>query len=111
VPILQQSTVDFMADPDPVVRTILSIIGRTRQAYTDSTARSEQAVRVMRDDGLVTDGKTAVLGDFDPSRVRRLITIDVPIFAGQHKPLKPGLTADDIATNEFLDPTISLPGK
>ena len=65
----------------------------------------------MRDDGLVTDGRTAVLGDFDPSRVRRLITIDVPIFAGQHKPLKPGLTADDIATNEFLDPTISLPGK
>jgi len=111
VPILQQSTVDFMADPDPVIRTILSIIGRTRQAYTDSTARSEQAVRVMRDDGLVTDGKTAVLGDFDPSRLRRLITIDVPIFAGQHKPLKPGLTADDIATNEFLDPTISLPGK
>lgn len=111
VPILQQSTVDFMADPDPVIRTILSIIGRTRQGYTDSKARSEQAVRVMRDDGLVTDGKTAVLGDFDPSRVRRLITIDVPIFAGQHKPLKPGLTADDIATNEFLDPTISLPGK
>ena len=111
VPILQQSTVDFMTDPDPVIRTILSIIGRTRQAYTDSTARSEQAVRVMRDDGLVTDGKTAVLGDFDPSRLRRLITIDVPIFAGQHKPLKPGLTADDIATNEFLDPTISLPGK
>jgi hypothetical protein len=110
VPILQQSTVDFMADPDPVIRTILSIIGRTRQAYTDSMARSEQAVRVMRDEGLVTDGKTAVLGDFDPSRLRRLITIDVPIFAGQHKPLKPGLTADDIATNEFLDPTISLPG-
>ena len=46
-----------------------------------------------------------------PSRVRRLITIDVPIYAGQHKPLKAGLTADDIATNEFLDPTISLPGK
>ena len=65
----------------------------------------------MRDDGLVTDGRTKVLGDFDPGRVRRLITIDVPIFAGQHKPLKPGLTADDIATNQFLDPTISLPGK
>jgi hypothetical protein len=111
VPMLQQSTVDFMADPDPVIRTVLSIIGRTRQAYTDSVARSEQAVRVMRDDGLVTDGRTKVLGDFDPSRVHRLITIDVPIFAGQHKPLKPGLTADDIATNQFLDPTISLPGK
>jgi hypothetical protein len=111
VPMLQQSTVDFMADPDPVIRTILSVIDRTRQAYTDSVARSEQAVRVMRTDGLVTNGRTREIGDFDPSRLDRLITIDVPIFAGEHKPLKPGLRAEDIATNEFLDPTISLPGK
>jgi hypothetical protein len=110
VPILQQSTVDFMAQPDPVIRTILSVIDRTRQAYTDSAARSEQAVTVMRDDGLVTNGRTRVLGDFDPDRLRRLLAIDVPIFAGQHKPLKPGLRPEDIATNEFLDPSISLPG-
>jgi hypothetical protein len=109
VPVLQQSTVDFMADPDPVIRTILSVIDKTKQAYTDSAARSEQAVKVMRDDGLVTNGRTKTLGDFDPSRVKRLVTIDVPIFAGQHKPLRAGLTADDIATNEFLDPTITLP--
>jgi hypothetical protein len=65
----------------------------------------------MREDGLVTNGRTRVLGDFDPRRVDRLLKIDVPIFAGEHKPLKPGLTVDDIATDEFLDPTISLPGK
>jgi hypothetical protein len=52
-----------------------------------------------------------VLGDFDPSRCRRLITIDVPIFAGTAQAAQAGLSADDIATNEFLDPTISLPGK
>jgi hypothetical protein len=110
VPMLQRSTVDFMAQPDTVIRTILSIIDRTRQAYTDSVARSEQAVQVMRDDGLVTDGRTPVLGDFDPDRLRRLLAIDIPIFAGQHKALKPGLSPDDIATNEFLDRSISLPG-
>ena len=60
VPILQQSTVDFMARPDPVIRTILSVIDKTKQAYTDSAARSEQAVTVMRDAGLVTDGRTRV---------------------------------------------------
>jgi hypothetical protein len=109
VPMLQQSTVDFMTDPDPVIRTILSTIAKTKQPYTDSVARSEQAVKVMRDIGLVTNGKTRALGDFDLSRVDRLIKIDVPIFGGQRKELKPGLTVDDIATNEFLDPTISLP--
>jgi hypothetical protein len=111
VPILQRSTVDFMARPDPVIGTILSVIDRTKQAYTDSAARSEQAVTVMRADGLVTDGRTRMIGDFDPSRLRRLLAIDVPIFAGQHKPLKSGLRPEDIATNEFLDPSISLPGQ
>jgi hypothetical protein len=109
VPMLQQATVDFMAAPDPVIRTVLSIVDSTRQAYTDSVARSEHAVTVMRDDGLVTNGRTPMIGDFDRSRVDRLLRIDVPIFTGQHKALRPGLVGTDIATNEFLDPSISLP--
>lgn len=58
VPMFQQATVEFMAKPGPAIGTILSIIERTKQGYTDSTARSEHAVRVMRDDGLITNGKT-----------------------------------------------------
>jgi hypothetical protein len=112
VPMLQQATVDFMADPDPTIDTILSIIGKTRQPYTDSKARSEHAVQVMRDEGLVTNGRTPTIGDFDLTaggRVEKLVKIDTPIFAGQRKTLKPGLRAADIATNEFLDPAITLP--
>jgi hypothetical protein len=64
---------------------------------------------VMRDEGLVTNGRTPMIGDFDPQRVRRLLDIDVPIFTGQRKPLEPGLVPADIATNEFLDPAVGLP--
>jgi hypothetical protein len=95
-----------------VIDTILSIIGRTRQPYTDSRARSEHAVVVMRADGLVTNGKTPTVGDFDLTpggRVDRLIGIDRPIFAAAGKPIRDGLTAADIATNDYLDPGISLP--
>jgi hypothetical protein len=31
-----------------------------------------------------------------------------PIFAGQHRSVKPGLTSTDLYTNEFLDKSISL---
>ena len=31
------------------------------------------------------------------------------IFAGRRQPLKEGLRAEDLATNEFIDPSISLP--
>jgi hypothetical protein len=112
VPMLQQATVDFMAQPDPLIRTVLSIVDSTRQAYTDSVDRSRHAVDVMRDDDLVTNGRTPMIGDFDTTaggRVDRLLRIDVPIFTGQHKELRPGLVPTDIATNEFLDPTIALP--
>jgi hypothetical protein len=112
VPMLQRATVDFMKTPDPVIRTVLSIVDSTRQAYTDSVDRSRHAVDVMRDDGLVTNGRTPMVGDFDLSaggRVAKLLRIDVPIFTGQRKALKPDLVPTDIATNEFLDPAIGLP--
>jgi hypothetical protein len=66
----------------------------------------------MRADGLVSNGRTPMVGDFDleqGGRVDRLIKIDVPIFKAQRKPLKPGLVPTDIATNEFLDPALGLP--
>lgn len=112
VPILQQSTVDFMARPGPVVDLVLSIVDRTKQAYTDSADRSRHAVDVMREEGLVTNGRTPMVGDFDTApggRVARLLDIDGPIFAAQRKELKPGLVPTDVATNEFLDPAIGLP--
>jgi hypothetical protein len=112
VPMIQQATVDFMGRPDPLIRTVLSIVDSTRQAYTDSADRSRHAVDVMREDGLVTNGRTPTIGDFDlgpGGRVERLLRIDVPIFTGQRKELKPGLVPTDIATNEFLDPAIGLP--
>ena len=112
VPMFQQATVDFLARPEPLIRTVLSIVDATRQAYTDSVDRSRHAVDVMRDEGLVTNGRTPMVGDFDlgaGGRVDRLLRIDVPIFTGQRKALKPGLVPTDIATNEFLDPALGLP--
>jgi hypothetical protein len=66
----------------------------------------------MREEGLVTNGRTPTIGDFDLApggRVDRLLKIDVPIFKSQRKPLKPDLVPTDIATNEFLDPALGLP--
>jgi hypothetical protein len=111
VPILQQAMVDFMANPGPTTTTILSILGRYRTFYTDSPARSAHAVEVMRSDGIVGNGSNKTLGDFDISRVEEIISIVVPIYTGQKKPVRAGLKAEDIATNEFIDPRIGLPSK
>ena len=112
VPMFQRATVEFMADPKPVTTTVLSIIRDTRQAYTDSPARSAYAVKAMRDLGLVTNGRDTTVGDFDlapAGRVGRLLNIVRPIFAAQRKPVPNGLTGIDVATNDYIDPSIGLP--
>jgi hypothetical protein len=108
VPILQRSIVDFMGDPGPTTATILSILDRYDTFYTDSPARSAHAVQVMRDKGIVGNGSNRIIGDFDASRVQKILSIVTPIYAAQHKQTRPGLGPDDIATNDFIDPTIGL---
>jgi hypothetical protein len=109
VPILQQSMVDFMANPSPTTTTVLSILAEYNTFYTDSPARSMHAVEVMRSDGIVGNGSNTTLGDFDLDRVAKIIHIVTPIYTGQNKPVRAGLKAEDIATNEFIDPSITLP--
>jgi hypothetical protein len=41
-------------------------------------------------------------------RVKQVITIVSPIYDGQRKEIKAGLTPQDLVTNEFIDPSIGL---
>lgn len=62
----------------------------------------------MRDEGLVANGSDGTLGSFDADRLQEVTDIVTPIFAEQSTPVKDGIAMDEIATNEFLDPEVSL---
>jgi hypothetical protein len=49
------------------------------------------------------------LGSFDLDRVTKFIEIAVPTYTKIGAKMKEGITAADIVTNEFIDPTIALP--
>ena len=57
---------------------------------------------------LVANGADGTLGSFEDGRLDKLVDILSPIFAKQNTPVKDGLALDEIATNEFLDPSVSL---
>ena len=63
----------------------------------------------MRDRKIVGNGPDATLGNFDTTRVARMIEALEPVFAAQQKPIEQGLTPEQLVTNEFVDPTIGLP--
>ncbi len=108
VPILQQAQVDFMATPGPAIDLILKLVDAYKGGFIYTKGNAEFAVTQMRRLGIVANGPDRTLGNFDTRRLQRLIDIARPIFAGQRKPIKPGLTPAQVGTNQFIDPAIGL---
>jgi hypothetical protein len=113
VPVVQQSQVDVHTKSDVQKRLIdltLQIADKydSKNPYTTESAQfalaQEQKLQ-LTGDGSPPDG---TIGNFDMARVQKMIQIVGPIFAGQKKPIKEGLKPEDVATNEFIDPSIAI---
>ena len=63
----------------------------------------------MVQQSLAGNGPDRTLGNFDQTRVQRLIDIVTPILKTQGKQTKPGLLPADLVTDEFIDPAIGMP--
>jgi hypothetical protein len=109
VPILQQATVDYFADPEPVNKLLVDYIGQLKGGVTLSEGLAAYSAKTQIEAGLVSNAGNATLGDQDAARIQSLIDDLAPVFAKTGKPVKTGLKPADIATNEFLDPAIGLP--
>jgi hypothetical protein len=108
VPILQRAQVDFVRDPGPTLDLIVRLDRAYKGGFVYSPGLARFAVGELRKLGIVDNGHDATLGNFDDARMRRLIGIVAPIFAGQRKPIRPNLTPGDVVTNEYIDPSIGL---
>jgi hypothetical protein len=110
VPLMQQAQVDYMADPEPINDFFLGYVQDMASFWTLSKAGNANAVKVLKDEKLVSNGPDKVIGNFDMARVQKLIDDSVPIFKNAGvSTMKDGLKAEDIVTNEFIDPSIGLP--
>jgi hypothetical protein len=108
VPIIQTAQVRFAAEPGPAVEAMLAANTAYHGFHYDRPL-ADYAIRTMLDEAILGNGSNRTLGDFDPARIQRLTEILVPIFTGQKKPVKAGLGVDDVVTNTYTDPAISLP--
>ena len=110
VPLVQQAQVDYVADPAATNALILEAVTKYNSDWVYSQGVADYAAATMLKDGLVSNGPDKTLGNFDDARIDALIAIETPIFASAAQPVKAGLKASDVATNEFIDPSIGLPG-
>ncbi|MDO8389253.1 MAG: ABC transporter substrate-binding protein [Actinomycetota bacterium] len=110
VPIIQQASVDYVNEPARTNAIILDAAGTFGEAFgwTYTQGAADFGVATIKADGLVANGTDGVMGSFDMDRVNGLIEKAIPVYTAQDSPPKDGLKAEDIVTNEFLDPTIKL---
>ena len=110
VPMIQQASVDYLNDPTHGNAVILDAVKNFGEAFgwTYDQGNADYGVATMKADGLIANGPDSTLGNFDLDRVNSLIEIAVPIYETLGSQLKAGITAEDIVTNEFSDPSIGL---
>ena len=108
VPIIQQSSVDYLKDPATTNAIILDAVKTFDNGWTYTQGTADYAVKTIKDDGLVANGPDGAVGKFDMARIDDLIKKATPIYTAQDSAPKTGLKAEDIATNEFIDSSIGL---
>ncbi|WP_165067975.1 substrate-binding domain-containing protein [Marisediminicola senii] len=109
VPVMQQATVDFYADPAMATDLILELVDAFDTGWVYSQGVADFSVAQQVELGLVSNGDNETIGDFDTDRVQEILDVMGPIATDLGTPPADGLTVDDLVTNEFIDDSIGLP--
>jgi hypothetical protein len=103
IPLVQQSAVDFQVDPSATNAAILQAVIDLDSFWVLSEESVANTVMMMDSLGIVANGNNDTLGDFDLDRIDTIIeqVSGIPAFN-----VPDGLSAGDLVTNEFIDPSI-----
>ena len=103
IPLVQQSAVDFQNDPGATNAAILQAVADLDSFWVLTEDSVVNTVDMMDSLEIVSNGNNDTLGDFDLARIDEVIAqvADIPAFN-----VEDGLSAEDLVTNEFIDPSI-----
>ncbi len=108
VPVIQRAQRDYIKDPAETNALILEAVAKYNTGWVYSEGVAAYSVETMLKDQLVANSPDGTLGSFDIARVDAFIAKATPIYTAEGGKVKEGLTAADIVTNEFIDPSVSL---
>jgi hypothetical protein len=108
VPILQQVQIDYLQDPSATNDLILDLVTQYNNGWVYTKGTAEYAAEALKEHGIVKTDSSGIFGGLDQARIGELMERIVPILEADGATIKPGLTAQDLFTNEFLDPEITF---
>ncbi|QUW84148.1 hypothetical protein SMIR_37575 [Streptomyces mirabilis] len=108
VPVIQQSAADFAAAPDTAVTLIDDIVKQYGTSWVYSKGTGQYAAKEMVKLGILGNEADGSIASFDKKRVTDSLRTFGPILAKGGVKIPAGLSADDLATNEFIDTKIGM---
>ncbi len=108
VPVIQRAQVAYAKDPTRTNALIARIVKEQNAGWVYPEALATYAAKAQVDNGIIADGPTPALGDFDMARVQKMIDLLKPIYSKQKIKVEDTLRPEDMYTNEFIDPSITL---
>jgi len=108
VPVLQQADVDYISKPAATNKLVADLVMAFNNGWVYSEKVAEFGVSQMKKLKIASNGSNAYVGDFDETRVQKVIDIDTPLFTASGSAPKVGVKPADLFTNEFLDKSIGF---
>ncbi|WP_326773160.1 hypothetical protein [Streptomyces sp. NBC_01445] len=108
VPVIQQSAADFAAAPDTAITLIDDIVKQYGTSWVYSKGTGRYAAKEMVKLGILGNEADGSIASFDKKRVADSLKTFGPILTKGGVKIPAGLSADDLATNEFIDTKIGM---
>ena len=108
VPVIQQAAVDYVNAPETANAIILDVVSQVNGSWVYTADQAAAAVEKMQSDQLIANSPDGTLGSFDLDRVTDFIKTALPVFTATGSKPKADLTAEEIVTNKYIDPSIKL---
>lgn len=108
VPLVQQATADYITAPEETDSTIVDIVAQDTSftPYTDGEAAFSSAL--LKEKGLIANEADGSVGTYDAARTQNNLAELGPVLAADGARLPADLTAEQLFTNRFTDPSIGI---
>ena len=108
VPIIQQSAVDFQDDGASAIKVIVEAVEKYNDGWEYSEGLGTYSWEQMKEQG-ISGNEDGVAGNLNMDRVQEVLDTFTPILKSSGVEVRSDLTADDLATDEFIDESIKYP--
>ncbi|TVT62884.1 ABC transporter substrate-binding protein [Amycolatopsis rhizosphaerae] len=108
VPILQRAQINYLTNPGTANKLLVEAVEKFNDSWTYSEGVADYAAKALKDLGIVANDSSGALGGMDQTRVQSALDTFGPILKSSGAKVKDGLKASDLATNQFIDPSMTL---